>query len=97
MFAILRLENSRLCPQMRVLRVMPDEDVATEYAYQCALDAFDTSDNIDVVDGASLNMDLPDFCTGFSAYRQGTEGVVFAVVSVPHKRKRTASGGTTLF
>lgn len=90
MFAVLRIENSIQAPQLRVLRITGDQDVATEHAYQCALDTFDTSDNIDVLDAADVHIDLPDFCTGFGAYRprrESNEGIVFVVVGVVRKRK----------
>ncbi len=91
MFVVVRLDFHKLCPQLRVLRAVHDEDVATEYAYQHALDQFDSSDNIDVVDGSNLAMDVPEFVTGFTAYR--SQETVFGVIGVVHKRK--ASG--TLF
>lgn len=89
MYAVMRFDLHRECPQLRVLRVSPDEDVATEHAYQYALELFGSNDNIDVVDATNLPLELPEFLTGFTAYQNSS--VVFGVVGVVHKRKSSRS------
>ena len=100
MFAVLHVVDSTSTPGVRVLRITHDEDIAVEHAYQCALDTFAVSDNIDVVDASDLVIDLPDFRSGFRAYGSHageSDRIVFAVVGVVRKRKSSDTGSITLF